>query len=293
MSSNAPSGEEFLDLRQLVAKLWARRTWLIVSTAVLTIASVVYALTSERVFRATTVLASAKAGGTQSALSSVLGQVGGLASLAGIDLGMKGPDTEEALAVLRSREFTVRFFEDEHVLRKIYYKDWDERTQQWKPGVKPPSIARAFEYFDRDVRQIIQNRKTGLISVQIEWRDRVEAAKWANELVQRLNEEMRKRAIEDSNLSIEYLHKELESTSVVATRESINRLIEVQIKQRMLANVNQEYAFRIIDKAVVPEADEPVKPRRRKIVAAGMLLGFVLGAMLILLVDYFRQERRT
>lgn len=288
---NAKDSEEFLDLRGLVDKLWAHRWWMFASVAVFTIASVAYALTADRVYRASTVLAPAQATGGQSALGSILGQMGGLASLAGVDAGNNGANTEEALAVLRSRDFTLRFFEDEQILPKIFPEDWDTQRQRWIGDAGPPSISRAYELFDKRIRRVVQNKKTGLTTIEIDWTDRTEAAAWANGLISRLNQEMRTRAINNANESLRFLEKELAATAVVEMRESINRLIEGQIRQRMLANVNHEYAFRVIDRAVVPEADEPVRPRRRNIVMIGFALGFVFGAVCLVLFDYFKRGR--
>ena len=287
---NATASAEFLDLRQLIQRAWARRWWLLASTVLFTIAAVIYALSGERIYRATTVLAPQEANSQANAMASLLGQASGLAALVGINVGAQTSNVEEALAVLRSREFTMRFMNDEKIVPKIFRDDWDKGAQQWKAGVKPPTSSRAFKIFDSEMRQIVQNRKTGLVSLHIDWTSREEAARWANLLVQRLNDEMRQRAINDANVSLRYLEKELEANATVEVRQSINRLIEAQIKQRMLANVNQEYAFRVIDQAVVPEIDEAIRPQRRKIVIVGALLGMLLGGVTMVLFDYFRRE---
>ncbi len=55
---------------------------------------------------------------------------------------------------------------------------------------------------------ISRDRKTGLITVQIDWRDAVKAARWGQyEIVARLNAEMRSRAIQSTNASVGYLEK--------------------------------------------------------------------------------------
>src|SRR5262249_46340657 len=162
--------------------------------------------------------------------------LGGLASLAGFAVGGGNTQTEESLAVLRSQEFTEAFIESLHLMPKLFPKRWDERTGTWKtgPGVEPPTLAQAFKYFDGRIRTISQDKKTGLVTVQIRWKNRQEATAWANALVERLNEEMRSRAITKTEASLGFLEKELNATAVVSTREAINRLIEAQIKQRML-----------------------------------------------------------
>ncbi len=283
------SANESLDLRRLLKKLWRYRLWVAGTVLVFGISAVVFALKSERIYRATIVVAPAASGGG-GALGSALGQMSGLASLAGISIGTSGADTEEALAVLHSRDFTLRFFDSHDVVRKIYSDRWDAQNKRWKPNGNPPSVSRAFDRFDNDIRTVIQNRKTGLVTVQIDWRDRREAAEWANDLVSLLNSEMRARAISETNASLKYLQGELQGTFDVATRDSINRLIEAQVKKRMMANVNQDYAFRVVDRAAIPEADEAVAPRRVRIVIIGVLLGLFLSAMMVILVDYLRES---
>ena len=59
----------------------------------------------------------------------------------------------------------------------------------------------------------------------------------------------------------------------------------------MLANVREEYAFKIIDPAVVP--DMRSKPQRRKIVILGLLLGVVFGSLLVLVKDYYVKQIAT
>lgn len=269
-----------VDLAAVFGRVWAMRLWVIASVVVCFGGFAAAAFLKTPVYRATAVLASASAdrNGMGGGLGSALGQLGGLAAMAGVNIGGSGADTEEALAVLRSREFTERFINSRNLLPELYPDKWDGATRDWKVAApQRPTPAKGYQVFDKKIRSVIQDKKTGLISLQIDWTNRAEAADWANDLVQRLNSEMRVRAMKKSDASVEYLEKELATTSVVATREAINRLIEAEIKQRMFANVNQEYAFRIVDKALAADADDPVSPKRMMMMIEGLLLGVAVG----------------
>jgi LPS O-antigen subunit length determinant protein (WzzB/FepE family) len=126
--------------------------------------------------------------------------------------------------------------------------------------------------------------------LQVEWTDREQAALWANELVRRLNAEMRQRALAKADASVGYLEKELSGTTAVASREAIGRLIEAQINQRMLANVQHEYAFRVVDKAMPPDARDFVRPKRLLMLVVGALTGCILSVMCVLLVGAIKQR---
>lgn len=284
-----PSLEESVDVGAIAARLWAGRWWIIASVVFFTGALTTLAFIMTPKYRATTVLISTaqEHSNLGNALGGAMGSLGGLASLAGITLGGGNQETEESLAVLRSQQFTEAFIQDMSLMPKLFAKRWDANAGKWKSGGEPPTIAQAFGYFDSSIRTISQDKKTSLVTVQIEWKNRVEAAEWANSLVQRLNAEMRARAIAKTDASLGFLEKELNTTTVVTTREAINRLIEGQIKQRMLANVTREYAFRVVDKALVPDLGDTVKPKKFIMIAAAPFVGAVVGVAGVLLMTWF------
>src|SRR5277367_5034727 len=224
-TANERQDTDGVDLQAVWRHLWINWAWIAGSVVLFAVLFTVAALILPRIYRATTVLVSAGAerNSLNSSLNSALGSLGGLASIAGVNVGASDAATEEALAVLRSRQFTEAFIASNHLLPELYSRRWDNATGQWKNAADQPTTARALRYFDSKVRTIIQDRKTGLITVQIDWRDRDEAAAWANAMVQRLNEEMRSRAIAKSDASLAYLQGELQKTVEVGTRDAINR----------------------------------------------------------------------
>ena len=285
---------ESSDLRFLFGKLVAWRWFLIGSIVVSTALFIAVALLSRPVYRASIVLipTSQERNGIAGALNSTLGQLGGLAALAGFSPGSSDAATEEALAVLRSRQFTDRFINDLNLMPVLFADRWDREAKTWKAGKIAPTPAKAFRFFN-GIRTIAEDKKTGLFIINIDWKNREEAATWANELATRLNAEMRARAIVQVDNSMQYLERELAATSTVATRDAINRIIEAQMKQRMFANVTQEYAFRVVDRAVAPDADTPLRPKKLLLFLLGPLVGFALGVIGILGLELFVTRRRV
>ena len=283
-STDETAGQE-IDIGFAYALLWSRR-WLIVLLIALFSAGAAIAANFIRpVYRATTVLmpASSERNNLSSSLTSALGSLGGLASLAGVSTGTNDSATVEALAVLRSRAFTQAFINDNNLARKLFSDKWDQANDKWRGATDDqPTPAQAFKYFDENLRSVVQDRKTGLVSLQIDWRDREEAAIWANQLTQRLNGEMRRRAIATADSSLGFLESELSSTTLVETRGAINHLVETQIRQRMLANVSPDFAFRVVDKAVPPDANDPIWPKKLLLTIAGAICGLIAGVILVL-----------
>lgn len=285
-SSGAGSGErsrvspEDLDLRALWARLVRGRRIIAASVAVSTTVFALVAFIMTPVYRATTVLTPANLSGAPSK-NSALGALGLLGGAAGLSVRAAGTDTAEALAVLRSREFTEAFIREAGLMQYLYSRRWDAQRKEWKgTGADQPTIAQALKYFNKQ-RVVTEDKLTGLYSVQVEWRDPVQAALWANELVARLNDVMRKRAITRTSAYLDYLQKELTSTQGVETRGAIARLIEEQINERMLANVTPEYSFRVVDRALVPDKRDPVRPRKPLLLMLGAITGAFVGVVAV------------
>lgn len=275
-----------LELKELLAQLWAGRSWILASVTLVTVATLAVAFLMTPVYRASIVLISASEdrNNLSSSLGSSLGSLSGLAALAGVNLGASSSATEEALAVLRSRQFSESFIGDNNLMPKFFPNKWDSKLEQWKNvGERQPTSAEAYKYFDRKIRKVVQDKRTGLVTLHVDWRDRVAAAAWANELVERLNAEMRRRAISQSDASLGFLQKELSSTSVVESRNAISRLMEAQINERMIANVTEEYSFRVVDPAMVPDRKDRIRPRRLLMTLSGLFCGVLLGVVAVTL----------
>lgn len=283
--------DEAFDLFELAARLWRGRLIIIACMVCLTALFGAAAFLMTPVYRASAVLVPATADPSGS-LGKALGSLGGLAAIAGIDIGGKGAtNTAESLAVLRSREFTESFIVEQNMMPVLYASKWNTATNDW--GVAPekrPSLAQGYKFFDK-IRTANEDKKTGLIRVQIEWKDREQAAAWVNALIARLNTVMRARAIQRTQAYIGFLEKELETTSAIETRHAISRIMESQINERMLANVTEEYAFRVVDRALAPDPRDPVRPKKALMIAAGMIAGLVVGAVTVLVLSAIRARR--
>jgi len=214
--------------------------------------------------------------------SGIGGQLSGLAALAGVQLGAGGGKREERFATLESQGM-ARDFITENKLAPILFRDkWDEAHRAWRTDEKPPTLEDALRLFVGDVRTISEDKRTGIITVTIEWQDPQIAARWANSYVQMTNERLRSQALESSRLSIEFLHRELDKQDVVQTRDAIYRLIENQLNKAMVANVQREFAFKVIDPAVPSDRKRKVAPRRSLITAAvSMLTTMLVGGVIL------------
>jgi uncharacterized protein involved in exopolysaccharide biosynthesis len=271
------------DFARLLTVLLRRGWWLVTATAMgLLIALLVIWLTTP-IYRSTTVAFPASNKDNLSGLGSLMSQVSGVASMAGLDVG-QDTGNPEAIAILKSRQFNERFIQANSLMPLLYPKDWDASRNDWKPNLRHPrTLWDGFDYFTRKVRTVSEDRKSGLLTIHIDWRDRDQAAQWANKIVAQLNEEMRQRAIDEATQMVLYLNKEFERTDNLSLKEAISRLIEDQIKQRALATVRHDYAYRIVDSAEPADPRHPSKPQKPVYLVFGGILGLILGILAALL----------
>jgi uncharacterized protein involved in exopolysaccharide biosynthesis len=272
-------GDEALNLFEIGAILWANKWLLMAATAASVGLSLAYVFTARDWYRAEVLLKLADTKQTQGLLGQLGGGLGGLASLAGIDLGDN--KSAEPIAVLKSREFAAAFIEDKNLLPVFFAKKWDASAKRWKSSApdKRPDIRDGIRYFEKTIYSVQEDKKTGLITVSVEWTDAATAATWANVLVQRANDRMRQRAIAEAESSMTYLTQELAASTVVTLEQSIGRVIEIELQKLTLAKVNDEYAFRVIDHAQVPKWHD--SPNRPLIVAAAFIIGLGISSIFV------------
>jgi uncharacterized protein involved in exopolysaccharide biosynthesis len=221
-----------------------------------------------------------------------LGQLGGLASLAGINIGgAGGKKSDEALEYLRSRAFTAAFIQRHGLMPILFAKKWDPVRQQWRDPADPPTLADGVERFSKKIRQIAEDRRTGIVTVSVIWSDRFAAAQWANWLVAEADMALRERSVAEQSRSIEYLKTEAAKTSTVEIQSAISKVMETELKNAMVARTRDSYAFKVIDPASVRDPKDRDSPNKPLIVVLGALLGFGVG-VIVAAVRQRRNERR-
>jgi uncharacterized protein involved in exopolysaccharide biosynthesis len=280
--------EDLIKLYDFFGALRARLTLICSTTVVFGSAMLALAFIMTPVYRGFAVVAPVIS--DNNPLTQGMDSPAGGGLLSALTLGPSEADrvTDEEMTVLRSREFTERFISDNNLLPVLFPKLWDPRAARWKEGVKKiPTLARGYIAFDK-IRKLDLDADNDFVTLQIDWTDRVKAAEWVNQLAERLNDEMRSRAIANADASLVYLRKELESTFDVATREAISRLMESEIKKKMLAHVTQEFEVRFVDKATVADADFPQRPNKPLMAGIGLVFGLLVGIAVALLL--YRRE---
>jgi uncharacterized protein involved in exopolysaccharide biosynthesis len=247
-----------------VLDLLRRAKWWVASFVLLgTIAGLYLALTLPKHYTATTVLSpvSSSSNGQLGGVGSLVSQLGGLASLAGLSASGDAKRAE-SLAVLQSEALTEKYIDENRLLPVLFEKQWDANAKRWKDTdpEKIPTLWKANQFFNKTVRTVTSEAKTGIVTLEIKWKDPRAAAKWANELVKLTNNYLRAKAIEESDRNIAYLNSEAAKTDVVQVKQAIYTVLQSEISKEMLARGSDEFALKVLDPAVPPEKPSSLPP---------------------------------
>ncbi|WP_351089108.1 Wzz/FepE/Etk N-terminal domain-containing protein [Shewanella sp. S1-49-MNA-CIBAN-0167] len=305
--TNAQDDE--IDLRELFSVIWQGKWLIIAITAVFAIGSVIFAINQPNIYKSEALLAPADSEQGGGGLGALAGQFGGLASMAGINLGGGGgvDKTQMAIEVMKSRQFTSDFIQNHNILPDLmaakkwniadnsisYDEDvYNAADNKWLREVqlpfKPePSMQEAYKEFSKIIA-VNAAKDTGMVTVSVEHLSPQVAQQWVNWLVADINNEMKQRDVAEANRSKAFLQTQIQQTNVADIRTILYKLIEEQTKTIMFAEVRDEYVFKTIDPAFVPE--EKAKPKRALICVLGTMLGGMLAVMLVLIRYFVRKD---
>ena len=307
LDNNSVSANDFddeIDLRELFGVLWSGKFKIIAITAIFAVGSVFYALSVPNQYRATALLAPAQSDG--GGLSSALGQLGGLASLAGVSIGV-GESSESQIAqeIMKSWSFVETFISDNDLEVEVFAAEgwskgsnelhinqdaYDIERGEWLTedsigNIAPPSSWQLFKAFS-GMLSVSEDNKSGLVSVSIEYYSPQVAKNWLDMYVASINKHMQSRQVAKVSNNISYLEAQIEKTSIAEMREVFYTIIEEQTKNKMVAEASPDYAFVAVSPSMVPE--EKSQPKRALICVLGTLLGGTLSLLLVLVGHYAR-----
>ena len=265
-----------------------------------------YALSKPDIYQSSVLLAPTQDEGGARGLS---GQLGGLASLAGISLGGGGANqTTMAKAVLQSRAFLAGFIHRHNLsIPLMATKAWDMENEKWVinrevynsetgewltneqgESLKPTDWDMV-KTFKGGYLSLTNDEETGMVTLNIKSQSPPVAKEWAEKLVHDINEHMREQDVKEAEARIAFLEGKLQETNIAGMQQVFYQLIESETRTVMLANAQQEYVFKTIDPAVAPQ--EKSEPKRALIAIVATMLGGMLGVFTVFVIAFIRSGK--
>ncbi|PFG09285.1 Wzz/FepE/Etk N-terminal domain-containing protein [Marinobacter sp. LV10MA510-1] len=298
--------DDEIDLRELFVTLWRGKWIIIFVTFVFAAAGVFYALSKPNMYQANVLLAPAQG---ESGGARLSGQLGGLVSLAGINLGGGGASQATmAKEVLQSRAFLADFVHRHNLSMSLMAVEaWNMESEQWVINTKvynpqtnewlTNEEGRSLEPTDWDIVKnfktklsMSDNKDSGMITLSVTSLSPQAAKSWAEKLVHDINEHMREQDVIEAEARIAYLEKKLNETNIAGMQQVFYQLIEGETRTVMLANAQSEYIFKTVDPAVVPQ--ERSAPKRQLIAIVATMLGGMLGVFFVFVRAFIRSGKK-
>ena len=279
---------ESLSIAEFISLLFAQIKIIALVTASSILIAIIYAFTVTPTYKPSLLMIPAEQ--PELSGSQIAGQLSGLASLVGLSTSSGTGPTKSAtaLAILTSRSFAEEFIKRNDLMKELNYKDWDEKGQKWKKG-EPSMWATSIAF--SGMLELIEDRKSSIITLSIEWKDPIQAAQWLNESVDFLNLYIRTQTLNETAKNLEYLESELAQDSSNNAQAVLYALMSEEQSNAMMASVREQYSMKIIDRAVPPE--KKFKPQRLFILVTGTGIGFILSILIILFVDLYQVRSRS
>lgn len=298
-----------IDLKELAKVIWQGKWTIIITAFIAVVIAVIYTLSLPNIYKSEVLLAPAeenKSGG----MAGLAAQFGGLASIAGVNLGGSGADKATiALEIIKGKVFVAEFVKLHNLKATLMATDgwtqgsneltydtdtYNPETKTWLREVKAPkqtepSDLEVSKYFIKENVSINTNKETSLVTLSIKHYSPYVAKDIVDKLVVAINEKLKNDDIREANKSIEYLQDALNKSPIADMQKVFYQLIEQQEQTKMLASVRDQYALKIVNPAVVEE--DKYGPKRVYICLVAVVLGGIIGVMVIIFRHSFCKDK--
>ncbi len=287
-----------LNLQELFFVIIRGRRLIFLFTFASFILATIYSLSLPNIYQSKALLNAVQ---QEEAVPSIIDNLGGLASIAGIDLNAGGNgNSAKALEKLNS----LSFF-SENIMPYIFLPNlmavdswdpssnkikfdgdlYDEKSKSWVrdfsyPQKQVPSPQESFIIFKSDHLDIKEDSQTGFISLSIRHQSPYIAYKWAELVIDKINLYYREKDKANAEKAVSYLKGQMSKTNLSEIKQALAQLIQIEIKKITLIEANNEYVFDYIDPPVVME--RKTEPFRTLIIVLGIFMGAIIGSIAVI-----------
>tara|TARA_B100000767_G_scaffold273658_1_gene304456 strand:- start:3260 stop:4180 length:921 start_codon:yes stop_codon:yes gene_type:complete len=288
-----------INILETISILYSELKLIILITSVFALSSIAYSLSLPNLYTSSSVLRLTE--DSTNTMSSLTNQYGGIASMAGISLpGAANDESFYIISTLKSKDFLKKILEFpeikqklaavetyDHSTKKFQYKNriYDDNTKKWNQNISYLTIHESL----KGKFKVSQDPKSKFINLSFEHISPEFSYEFLSLLIQQINKITREKDAEKSINSINYLKNQLDKTDQSDIRQSINQLIEMQLKTLMLANIEEDYLFSTIDPPFIPLTKS--SPTRALICILISLLGGLISTLIVLIKHHLKPHK--
>jgi uncharacterized protein involved in exopolysaccharide biosynthesis len=316
------ANEDEIDLLDLWRVLVKRRKLIVRTVLCVVFATAVISLFMTNMYQAQTVIlpvASQEGGAGGGAMLAMAEQLGG--ALGGLGFALPGGATAaEIVNLLKSNVLREKIIVRHNLLPVLFYQDWDEKRGRWKsqeggflagvrglltevrdfvvpavsrPGPKKipgiPDTWDALRLLD-DIVTVKNDMKENTITISVEFHDPDTAARIAEYFLVVLTDHMSGEAKRVAETNRKYLEGQLDTTADPLLKQRIYAMIAQQIETSMMAEMKENFAFKVIDPPKAP--DMKSKPKRVLMVVLSFVVALMVAAFGAFFLEYLEKAKQ-
>jgi len=289
-------------------KKWRKLIGIFVAACVLLTMIISFFLTNIYAAKAIIIPVASREMGGSGMAATLMQQVGGLP---GISLPESASETE-IITLLKSITLREAIITRYNLLPVLFPEKWDNKKKTWRKSgdfiLNPfllterfrtrtsladksvpvhedgvPTVWDGLRKLDKTV-SVVSNRKENNISISVEAEDPVLAAQIVGYFLEALNEYMSGEAKRVATINRKYLEEQLLQTADPYIQQKIYNMIAQQIETSMMAEVKENFSFKILERPKAP--DKKIWPKRSLIILISLLLSMLISGFFVAFMAY-------
>ena len=250
---------------------------LIIIIVIISIATTgIVSFLSPKIYRSQAIIMHVSSGQQQSSMASIASR-----------FGITSPQTSnvaEIIALLNSNILMEKVIKKYNLVPVLLGKDIKAKKENEK-------IWATINYMRNNIFKARDNKREGVIELSAEYNDPEMSAKILTYILTELTDYMSSEAKRVADTNKKYLESQVNMNADPLIQQKIYYLIARQIETSMLAEVKENFAFKVIDPPKVPLSK--IRPTIRKNITSAFFISLFAGVFLAFFLEYLKNLKES
>ena len=201
--------------------------------------------------------------------------------------GPSSPMATEVVSLLKSNTLRERIIKRYNLLKLFFEDDYEELKKQKNENELLWMGLRRFD----GITKVNFKQKDNTIEIVVGYKDPKIARDLVNYTLAELTDYMSIEAKRVAETNKKYLESQLENTADPFIKTKLYTLIAQQLETAMMAEVKENFAFKVLDAPMIP--DKRSKPKRKLMVLIAFVVSLFIGIFAAFLREYMIKQQKA
>jgi len=214
----------------------------------------------------------------------------GVGSMLAQQFGISGPSSPmatEVVSLLKSNTLRERIIKRYNLLKLFFEDNYEELKKQKNENELLWMGLRRFD----GITKVNFKQKDNTIEIVVGYKDPKIARDLVNYTLAELTDYMSSEAKRVAETNKKYLESQLENTADPFIKTKLYTLIAQQLETAMMAEVKENFAFKVLDAPMIP--DKRSKPKRKLMVLIAFVVSLFIGIFAAFLREYMIKQQKA